>query len=57
VNKNKLLFSIITILFGLFLIVFGGADDSPGAQLLGLVIIAINIAIIIKNKRTLKPKP
>jgi len=50
-NKAKLLLSIIAILFGAFLIPFGGIDDSPGAQLLGLVFIIVGIVGIIKSKK------
>ncbi len=31
--------------------IFGGYDDSPGAQLLGFIIIAIGIIKIIKNRK------
>ena len=37
-NKTRLALSIIAILFGVFLFVYGGYDDSPGAQLLGAVV-------------------
>lgn len=50
-NKRKLLYFILAILFGAFLIVFGGIDDSPGAQLLGLLIIIAGIVGVIKNKK------
>ena len=50
-NKNiKTIFSILTILFGLFLIVFGGYDDSPGAQRLGLILIIVAVAIMIRSR-------
>lgn len=34
---------VLNILLGAFMFVFGGADDSPGAQLLGLVVVVIGI--------------
>lgn len=34
----KILGLILLFAFGIFLFVFGGYDDSPGAQLLGLVV-------------------
>lgn len=52
--KNKILywsFRILTILLGVFLIVFGGIDDSPGAQLIGLVLIVTGIVFIFKGKK------
>jgi len=46
-NKSiKTFFLILLALFGLFMIVFGGYDDSPGAQGLGLFIIIISFIII-----------
>ena len=35
----------------MFLIVFGGIDDSPGAQLIGLVLIVTSIVFIFKGKK------
>jgi len=32
--------------------VFGGYDDSPGAQLLGLVIVIAGIIGVVKSKKT-----
>jgi len=51
--KNKILYwslRILTILLGVFLIVFGGIDDSPGSQLIGLMLIATGIVFIFKGK-------
>lgn len=50
-NKTKLVFSILTILLGIFIFIYGGYDDSPGAQLLGLILVIIGIVKIIKSKR------
>jgi drug/metabolite transporter (DMT)-like permease len=52
--KNKILYwspRILTILFGVFLIVFGGIDDSPGAQLIGLILVIASIINVIKGKK------
>ena len=52
--KNKILYwslRIIIILLGAFLIVFGEKDDSPGAQMIGLVMIVIIIITVIKRIR------
>jgi len=46
-----MLLSILGILFGAFLFVYGEHDDSPGGQLLGLVMVVIGIAGIIKSKK------
>lgn len=42
---------IVAILFGMFLFVYGEIDDSPGGQLLGLLIIITGIVGIIKKKK------
>ena len=41
---GRLIGSILAIAFGVFLFIYGGYDDSPGAQLLGLVIAALGAA-------------
>jgi len=43
--------SIFGILFGAFMFVYGGIDDSPGGQLLGLLVVIIGIVGIIKSKK------
>ncbi|MFA5154921.1 MAG: hypothetical protein WC453_00650 [Patescibacteria group bacterium] len=51
-NKKLLIILIIfAILFGVFLFIFGGYDDSPGAQLLGLLLVVIGIVFIFKLKK------
>lgn len=47
----KILFFVLLILIGIFIFVYGGYDDSPGAQLLGLVAVVIGIIGIVKAKR------
>lgn len=34
---------VFNILLGVFMFVFGGADDSPGAQLLGLIVFTVGV--------------
>jgi hypothetical protein len=41
----------LTIVFGVGVIILGGMDDSPGAQLLGLVAVAGGILGIVKSMR------
>lgn len=50
-NKIKILFFISLILFGAFLFVYGGYDDSPGAQGLGLVLVITAVVVIIRSKK------
>ena len=47
----KILLFILAILFGGFMFVYGGIDDSPGGQLLGLVLVVIGIVGVIRDIR------
>ena len=47
----KIICSILAISFGIFLFVYGEIDDSPGGQLLGVVVAAIGVWGIIKRKK------
>ena len=50
-KKFKIIFFILTILFGAFLFAYGGYDDSPGAQGLGgLLTVGGIISVIRINK-------
>ncbi|MDQ5969130.1 MAG: hypothetical protein QG579_287 [Patescibacteria group bacterium] len=50
-TKTRLALSILTILLGILIFIYGGYDDSPGAQLLGLILVIIGIVKIIKSNR------
>jgi len=50
-SKIKILLHILAILFGAFMVVYGGYDDSPGGQLLGLVIAIAGIVGVVRNRR------
>ena len=50
-NKRIIIYSILAILFGAFMFVYGEFDDSPGGQLLGLLIFAIGIGGVIRGKK------
>ena len=52
-NKIKLTFSILAILFGIFFVVYGEYDDSPGGQVIGVVLAIVGIAGVIKSKKKL----
>lgn len=47
----KLLLSVAAVAFGVFMFVYGGYDDSPGAQLLGVLIVIAGIYGGIKGVR------
>ena len=55
-NKTKILVSVLTLLFGAFVFVYGGYDDSPGAQLIGFVVAITGIAGVIRNRKK-RPEP
>lgn len=48
---RKLIPSILGGALGIFLIIYGGNDDSPGAQFLGLIIFIVSMIIMIKTRR------
>ncbi|MFH1392966.1 MAG: hypothetical protein ABIG73_01095 [Patescibacteria group bacterium] len=50
-NKSRIIYSILAILFGVFMFVYGEIDDSPGGQLLGLIAVIIGIVGVIKSKK------
>lgn len=50
-RKSKMTFFIIEILLGVFMFIYGGYDDSPGAQGLGLIAIILGIINVIKYKK------
>ncbi|HRH22456.1 MAG TPA: hypothetical protein PLB51_00485 [Candidatus Paceibacterota bacterium] len=50
-NKLKIAGAILLMLFGVFVFVYGGYDDSPGAQGLGLLIVISSIVYIVRSKR------
>lgn len=49
----QIVFFVILILFGIFLFVYGGYDDSPGAQLLGFVLAATAFVFLVKKKKNI----
>lgn len=50
-DKKKLVLSVLAIPFGVFMIVFGGMDDSPGAQGIGVIAIIIGALIAINARK------
>ena len=47
----RILLPILAIAFGSFLVVYGGYDDSPGGQLLGVLIVIGGIVGVIKSRK------
>lgn len=50
-NKRRIVYSILAVLFGVFMVIYGGMDDSPGGQLLGLLMVALGIVGVIKSRK------
>ena len=48
-KKRRIIYSILAILFGAFMIVYGGIDDSPGGQLLGFIAVIAGIVGVMRN--------
>lgn len=48
-NKFRLIYSTLAILFGAFIFAYGEYDDSPGAQLIGLLIAVAGVVGVIKG--------
>jgi uncharacterized membrane protein HdeD (DUF308 family) len=53
-HSTKLIVSVFGILFGIFMFIYGGYDDSPGAQFIGLILFISGIVSIVKNRKNLK---
>ncbi len=53
----RIAYSILAILCGAFLIGFGGYDDSPGAQGLGVLVVIFGVVMILKNMKKKFAKP
>lgn len=50
-NIIKILGFIILIALGIFVFIYGGYDDSPGAQLLGFLLFVSGIVGLVKHKK------
>jgi len=50
-TKSKMLYFILAILIGVLMFIYAGVDDSPGGQLIGVLVVIISIVGIIKSKK------
>ena len=50
-SKKRIIYSTLAILFGIFIFIYGGYDDSPGAQLIGFVLFIAGIVGLIRRKK------
>ncbi len=50
-NKIRILYSILAILIGALMFIYAGYDDSPGGQLIGLIVAIIGVVGLVKSKK------
>lgn len=48
-KKIKIVFLALLVPLGIFLFIYGGYDDSPGAQGLGLLVVIASVVGIVKS--------
>ncbi|TSC52085.1 MAG: hypothetical protein LiPW41_633 [Parcubacteria group bacterium LiPW_41] len=48
---GKIIYSICALPLGVFVFVYGGYDDSPGAQLLGFLVVVSGVISAIRSKK------
>lgn len=48
---RAIIYFVLLMAFGVFIFIYGGYDDSPGAQLLGLIVFLISIIGIYRSVR------
>lgn len=49
-SKRRIVYSLLAIVFGMAVIIFGGIDDSPGGQAIGFLLIVITVIGLIRNR-------
>jgi len=50
-KKRRILYSVLVMLVGVFMFIYGGVDDSPGGQMIGLLAIIIGIVGVITSRK------
>ena len=55
-TKSRMLYFILAILIGVLMFVYAGVDDSPGGQMIGLVVVIIGIVGVIRSKKKTSKK-
>ena len=50
-SKSRIIYSILAILIGMLMFVYAGIDDSPGGQMIGLLVIVFSIVGLIRRKK------
>lgn len=52
----KLLVYIIAVVIGLLMFIYAGVDDSPGGQLIGVVVVLTSIIFLLRERKNNKNK-
>jgi len=47
-KAHKIILFVLFIIFGVFMFIYGGYDDSPGGQLLGVIFFALGLVGLVK---------
>ena len=42
-SKSRLLYTVLSLSCGVFMFIYGGYDDSPGGQLLGVLLVGAGL--------------
>ena len=50
-TKRKILYLILTMLLAGLMFIAGELDDSPGLQLIGLIVGIFGIVVLLRNKK------
>jgi len=50
-SKSRIIYSILAILIGILMFVYAGIDDSPGGQLIGVLVVVFGIVGLVKRKK------
>ena len=51
-NLGRIIFFIFTVLSGGLMFVFAEIDDSPGGQLLGILVALIGAVVLLRGKKS-----
>ena len=56
-NYVRIICAIIAMAFGVFMVIYGELDDSPGGQLMGVVFVVIGSIGILTRKKKIPDSP
>lgn len=50
-KTGRIIYSVLAIIIGVLMFIYAGIDDSPGGQIIGVVVVIFGIVGIIKSKK------